>query len=117
MTKEISLDLKISRERSGLSGTDLAHLLGCNKERVSKLEHGKARITPCEIISLCLIYGKAIDGMFHQTTKRIVDHLKQLFAEMPSEPSNWQRKSADRTDTLNGLAYRLQALTQNNHEA
>ena len=116
MKKEMSLDLKISRKRSGLSGRDLAHLLGCNKERVSKLEHGKARVTTPEIMSLCLIYGRGIDGLFHHTTIPLISNLKCRFSEMPQEPSNWQRKTKERQETLNGLSYRLQELTQQKYE-
>ena len=64
MKENIPLDLRVTRVRSGLSNRDVAHLLGCNKERVSKLENGKARISGNEIISLSLIYGYLIDGLF-----------------------------------------------------
>jgi transcriptional regulator with XRE-family HTH domain len=117
MKKEITLDMKISRERSGLSGNDLAHLLSCNKERISKLEHGKARVTVYEIVCLCLIYGKTIDDVFQKTIKQLTDMLKIQLSDMPCEPANWKRKSIERTDTLNGLAYRLQALTDTSYEA
>jgi transcriptional regulator with XRE-family HTH domain len=117
MKKEIPLDMKISRERSGLSGTDLAHLLNCNKERISKLEHGKARVTAHEMRCLCLIYGKTIDDVFHKTIKQLTDMLKTQLSDMPTEPANWRRKSIDRTDTLNGLTYRLQHLSKIQYEA
>ena len=116
MKELIPLDLRLTRVRSGLSNRDLAHLLGCNKERVSKLEHGKARTAISEVIALSLIYGQSIDGMFRQTAKAIVGKLKDQLATMPSQPANWSKHAQNRLDTLNGLAFRLQELTQPNHD-
>jgi transcriptional regulator with XRE-family HTH domain len=117
MKEFIPLDLRVTRVRSGLSNRDLAHLLDCNKERVSKLEHGKARTATTEIIALGLIYGQSIDGIFRQTAKAIIRKLKQQLTTMPCEPANWSKHAQNRLDTLNGLTYRLQALTDKPYEA
>ena len=110
MKENIPLDLRVTRVRSGLSNRDVAHLLGCNKERVSKLENGKARISGNEIISLSLIYGYLIGGLFRETSKAILTSLKVRLADMPTEPANWSKHAQNRLDTLNGLAQRLQDL-------
>jgi len=107
MKEKIPLDLRVTRIRSGLSNRDLSHLLDCNKERVSKLEHGKARITAAELIALGVIYGQTAEVMFRETIQSIMTGLKEQLASMPQQPSNWSKHERARSYTLNGLAFRL----------
>lgn len=117
MRKEIALDLRLSRVQAGLSGTDLAHLLECNKERISKLENGRARIDILEVTSLFLIYGTMPAELFQCVTHKVSDTLRTRLAEMPDEPKNWGRQHAKRSDTLNHLATRLHAITNSRYDA
>ena len=112
MTKELSRDLKIARSQSGLSNKDVAHLLACNKERVSHLENGSARIAITELLSLCMIYGRSLEDLFDTTAQRLITALKDRLSNIPAEPRNWSRKSKQRTDTLNALTNRLLGYAQ-----
>ena len=116
MERTLTCDLKIMRERSGLSNADLSQLLACNKERVSRLENGKARLKIHEVIRLSVIHGKPLEDLFRETTRPILSSLKETISQMPPLPANWERKAQDRTETLNQLAYRLQRLTNTHHE-
>ncbi len=111
MRKEIRVDLKIGRNQSGLSNEDVAHLLGVNKCRVSKLENGRATPRPDELCALCLIYGRAVDHLFPLTTRSLIEEMKQRLDRMPEEPKAWERKHDLRLDTLNGLHQRLRELS------
>ena len=117
MEKEIALDLKLSRERSGLSGHDLAHLLGCTKQRISKLERGKARVTPDELICLSIIYGQSLNNGFVALTEKFVGTLQTRLSDMPNEPANWKCKRETRQATLGKLAERLEVITEPHYEA
>ncbi len=112
MKEHLALDLKLSRTKAGLSGGDLAHLLGCNAERVSRLENGKARIKADEMAALSLIYGHDPTVWLRHVTLSVAGKLKRQMSLMPSEPNNWAHLHDARLDTLNGLTYRLQALSQ-----
>lgn len=117
MKEDLSLDLKLSRARSGLSGYDLAHLLGCNSERISRLEHGKARIKADEIASLSLIYGLDTSRWLYHLTSCAAKKLKNRMVNMPKEPSNWSQHQDNRLDTLNNLSHRIGILNKGDYEA
>ncbi len=116
MKRYLALDLRVSRRRSGLSGSDLAHLLGCSQERISKLENARARIKEEELLILNLVYSEALAWPEH-LLKAIVPKLKQRLSDMPIEPSQWSRAHESRLETLNSLAHRLQTLTATDNEA
>lgn len=111
MRKEIRVDLKVGRKQSGLSNEDVAHLLGVDRSRISKLENGHATPRPEEICALCLIYGRAVDSLFLLTTHSLIAELRQRLTIMPEEPNAWERKHDARLDTLNGLQQRLSELS------
>lgn len=107
--KEIAADLKINRRLSGLSNHDVAHLLGVDGARVSRIETGASEPTGSEICALSMIYGKTTDVLFPCSSRSIGKSLKNQLADMPPEPRNWRGHDA-RLDTLNGLAHRLQVI-------
>ena len=113
--KEVLVDLKLNRRESGLSVNDLAHLLGTNKARISKLHTGNAVMSLDELCSLSLIYGKTMDHLFSTAIYKLADTLIPRLSEMPREPKHW--KSHDqRLDCLNALTPRLLALSHNHDE-
>jgi transcriptional regulator with XRE-family HTH domain len=116
MKEDLALDLRVSRKRAGLSGTDLAHLLGCSIERISKLENGKARVSAEEIMVLSLVY-RDMPSWPERLSQRLVPVLKERLASMPGEPSQWAHSHEARLETLNGLFQRLEALTLPQNEA
>lgn len=117
MKKEVKVDLRIGRFESGLSNRDLAHLLGKTASRISRLERGRSKPNALEVISLCLILGKAPDVLFRLTTKSVLKDLHMRLASLPPEPRNWSRYHDKRVDTLNGLNFRLRELNKDDDAA
>lgn len=115
MKENLTLDLRVSRRRAGLSGQDLAHLLDCSLERVSKLENGHARISADEFLILSLVYVD-IHSWPERMLQAIVPALKERLADMPDEPSLWAHAHEARLETINGLSDRLQALNSKQRE-
>lgn len=115
MKENLALDLRVSRRHSGLSGTDLAHLLGCSQERISKLENARARIAEDEFIILLLLYVDVL-AWPERMMQSILPTLKERLADMPDEPTQWAHAHDARLETLNGLSDRLQALNPSQHE-
>lgn len=108
MRKEICVDLRIARSKSGLSGNDLAHLLGCGKERISKLENGAARITPQEMARLYLIFVGPFEQTFGILCQVEADLLCAKLGSVPPEPAQWSGKHQQRLSHLDDLSTRLQ---------
>lgn len=109
MRKEICVDLRIARSRSGLSGNDLAHLMGCGKDRISKLENGAARITPQEIALLYMVFGEPFEQTFGILCQSETDTLFAKLGSMPQEPVQWAGRREQRLRQLDDLSARLQA--------
>ena len=116
MAKEIRVDLRIARSRSGLSGADMAHLMECGTDRISKLENGVARITPQELARLHLICGGRFENTFSITCQTAAGRLFKRLGTMPKEPIHWAGKRAIRLETLDNLSRRLQAYLQKAYE-
>ena len=112
MEKDIRADLRIARARSGLSNVDVAHLLGCGKDRISKLENGSARASLEEVAALQLIYGAPFERTFGILCRDLTTPLNRRLETMPREPAHWAGKRASRLATLDRLSQRLVALNQ-----
>ena len=115
MKENLALDLRVSRRLSGLSGSDLAHLLDCSVERISKLENAKARISEDEFIILSLVYAD-ISAWGERSLQALLPGLKRRLSQMPVEPAQWAHAHEARLETLNGLTHRLQTLTPIQHD-
>jgi len=115
MKEDLALDLRVSRRRAGLSGGDLAHLLGCTQERISKLENARARISEDEFLILGLVYADVV-AWPERMLQTILPILKERLADMPDEPTQWAHAHDLRLETLNSLASRLQNLISPNYE-
>lgn len=113
---EVAADLKISRRESGLSNKDLAHLLGIDCARVSRLENAKTEPTVGEICALSLIYGKQLDGLLRCAVPTIAVGLAQRIDDVPAEPDNWDKYHENRLNTLHTLYQRLENLTKSHHD-
>jgi hypothetical protein len=116
MAKEICVDLRIARSRSGLSGNDMAHLLECGKDSVSKLENWAARLTQEEMTRMQLICGGRFEETFSILCQEVAQTLFKLLSGMPSEPVHWAGKRSARLQTLDRLSQRLQAYLHNPNE-
>ena len=115
MKEDLALDLRVSRRRAGLSGSDLAHLLGCTQERISKLENARARISEDEFLILGLVYADVV-AWPERMLQTILPVLKERLAEMPDEPTQWAHAHELRLETLNSLTSRLQNLISPHYE-
>lgn len=116
MAKEIRVDLRIARSRSGLSGADMAHLMECGKDRISKLENGAARVTPEELARLHLICGGRFEETFSIICQTAAGRMFKRLGTMPKEPVHWAGKRSARLETLDNLSRRLQAFQQPAYE-
>ena len=112
MKKFLKVDLRIARRASGLHGTDLAQLLGCSKDRVSRLENGKARLCVKEILTLSMLYDKPFSSIFPLTSTHLVDRLRERLSEIEFNSGDQKR-----LEFLNDLTDRVRSLSQRNHEA
>lgn len=112
--RDVMIDLKINRRESGLSGEDLAHLLGISEARLSKLHTGNAVMTITELCLLSFIYGKTFDHLLERATPPLAECLKLRLANMPSELEHWKAHDK-RLDCLNALTERVLALTHTEH--
>lgn len=117
MKELLKVDLRISRQQSGLSGRDVAALLSINTARLSKLENGYARPKVREIISLSLIYGKSIDELFLLSSSRLTEKLKANLATLDFTNEEGAKGGRQRLDSLNALSERLHILDQAENEA
>jgi len=110
MEQEIRADLRIARTRSGLSNKDVAHLLGCTKDRVSRLENGMARLKLGEVAGLYLIYGLPFEETFKLMSGDIANKINDRLCTVPQEPVHWAGKRISRISSLDRLSQRLQDL-------
>ncbi|WP_298362539.1 helix-turn-helix transcriptional regulator [uncultured Litoreibacter sp.] len=109
----LKVDLRIARKRSGLSGQDVAHLLGTSTARLSKLENGYARPRVRELICMSLIYGKTLDELFQLTSSRLTDRLKTCLSELDFTQAARGQDQQARIATLNTLTDTLRRLNPN----
>ena len=111
---EMGADLSVSRELSGLANKDVAHLLETVPGRISRIENGHTRPNIEELCRLSLIYGMELAELLPSVMEKVRDQLKTRLAYIPEEPTQWAHKRDKRQDTLNGLFYRLQTLSDHN---
>ena len=113
---KMGADLSVSRELSGLTGNDVAHLLGTVKGRVSRIENGHCSTSVEELCGVSVIYGVPLQELLPGVMECVCDRLKTRLANMPEEPKQWAQKRERRQETLNNLFYRLQALSEPNQK-
>ena len=112
MEKFLALDLKLARVASGLSGKDLAHLLGCTKERVSRLENAKARIQGHELAQLLLIYGETPQEVLFHLNAKLIEPMMARLESIAGPSKAWDLNLKARRKTLEELQTRLNNLIQ-----
>jgi len=113
---EMGADLSVTRELSGLANKDVAHLLETVRGRVSRIENGHTSLTIEELCKVSLIYGMPLQELLPAVMERVCDALKLRLADIPKEPTHWLHKRERRQETLNGLFYRLSALSEPNQK-
>ena len=113
--KEVAADLRYARRESGLSGSDVSHLLSINQSRLSRIETGKSDPRPSELCGLALIYGKDHLQLFPGLSDHVAKSMKELLKEVPAEPTNW-RSHERRLQSLQHLYLRLEGITPSGYE-
>ena len=109
MQNEFTLDLKVTRRKSGLTQGDCAHLLAIHPSKISLFESGKALPSIRDIAALTVIYGRSFESLFHSIVLEIQHSLKDRFRTMPESPQRWLLRF-NRQHTLDALASRLEIL-------
>lgn len=115
MLKEFAFDLKVARRKSGLSQSDCAHLLDVERSKVSRLERGDSPPSVQDICTLSLVYGKSFESLYGTIVQEVCDGLQERLTTIPAQTGN-RMSQFNRTNTLNQLASRLNALTENDHD-
>ena len=110
----VALYLKVARNNAGLRQTDVAHLLGVQKARISRIENGKALPTILETAKLSIVYGKEMESLLSGLIDQIVRDLVERMQTMPSAPRKTP-ETFNRVHTLSSLARRLEVITTTRH--
>jgi len=106
MSTEFSLELRVSRKKSGLTQSDVAHLLGVKQSLVSGFEKGR-RVPPVrELVKLSLIYGRSFDCLYAELVR---DARQELLARLETLPEEVRRCAGtfNRSSTIERLRLRL----------
>ena len=109
MQNEFTLDLKVTRRKSGLTQGDCAHLLAIHPSKISLLESGKALPSIRDIAALTVIYGRSFESLFHSIVQEVQHNLKERLRTMPEAPKHWLLRF-NRQHTLDTVADRLEIL-------
>lgn len=101
---KLALDLKVARRRSGLTQSDVAHLLNIDRTLISKFERGKRRPSGEQVALMCVIYGLPLPEIYTASVSEIHNLLARRIKtlEMQDGPSS-------RMDHLLSLRDHLQA--------
>ncbi len=106
MTHDLSLDLKVARLKAGLTQADLAHLLGCHKNRISQIEKHNRPLTLREAVTMTLTLNRKFHDLFTLEFDAVLEELGPRLATLP-EPSAGENHVFNRLYTLSALAERL----------
>lgn len=102
----LALDLKIARRRSGLSQSQVAHLLGVHRTRLSKLEKGRRPATAHELATLSVIFSLPLSELGRTSIHEIHGELRERLDHFPNL-TNYTARPSKRADTLNALVASL----------
>ena len=107
MGKEIAVDLRVARKRSGLSQDEAATLLGVDRRRLSKLEVGRYEPTVAEIAGLSLIYDREFRQLCRSVLPAVYAQIAKNLSSLPPAPTGLRRLD-EREQTLARLQATLQ---------
>ena len=106
MIQDFALEVRKTREASGLSQKDAAQLLNITQSALSKIEQGKQMPKLREICALSIIYGRTYECLFGD----LIDDIRADMAVRVDELQKCSPNSTGnrlRTETLNNLCERL----------
>ena len=114
MNSSFTIDLHCARRKSGLTQGDLAHLLGCSKAKISRLESGGTQPGLRDICMLSYVYGKSFESLFGALFADIRHNLGERLTTLPG-PREQYLGTFNRKNTLDALADRLAGEIDHQH--
>lgn len=109
MSYDLSIDLKASRRKAGLTQGDVAHLLGLHRSCVSALECDRREPDLEELCLLSLILGISPEQLLNAKRASAALLLERRLSTMPRPKTRWIA-TFNRQNTLSSLADRLDQL-------
>ena len=107
MSHDLCLDLRVARQQAGLTQADCAHLLGVNKNRMTRLEkHGRTLSLP-EACQLTLILNREFRSLFALEFNAALEALEPRLETLPASGAEDDPGSFNRLYTLSALAERI----------
>lgn len=98
MPNDLALDLRLARRQSGLTQTDVSHLLSIHQTMLSKIELGKRMPSVQQIVKLSLIYGCSFEHAVKETIADAKQGLKDRLATLPNDaPTGVDTEARERT--------------------
>lgn len=114
MSHDLSLDLRVARQQAGLSQRDCAHLLGAQKNRISRIEKHGSPPTLREACQLALIFNRRFHQLFALEFDAALDAMEPTLETLPT-PSGDDPASFNRLYTLSALAERITTRNERRH--
>lgn len=106
MSTEFALDLRLARQKSGLTQNDCAHLMAVDQSRLSALEHGRSRPSLEQICMLSIIYGRSFESLFALILEESRTVIGRRLETLPEERRAMDR-SKNRDHTINQMRHRV----------
>ncbi len=106
MPTDFSLELRVSRKKSGLTQADVAHLLDVGQSTISGFEQGQLIPSVEQVVKLSLIYGRSFECLYGEVVRGARHKLKARL-ETLSQDVRTCASTFNRPHTLKGLKHRL----------
>ena len=110
MSYDLSVDLKATRRKAGLTQGDCAHFLGLHRSRISLLELGKREPTLRELCLISVLYELPADRLLAAYYEAAIRELSLGLETLPRPRRRWIA-TFNRQNTLERLALRLDQLS------
>lgn len=115
MSTQFGIDLRVARRKSGLTQTDVAHLIESHQSSVAALENGNAEPTVEQMCLFWLIFGRTFEGAYDDLLERGRKRLRRNLPSLPASPET-SFMSRNRESSLQKLEVRLRE-AQSPHDA
>lgn len=114
MTHDLSLDLKVARLKAGLTQADLAHLVGCHKNRICQIEKRNRPLSLREACTMSLALNRTFNELFSLEFEAALEELDLRLGELPV-PEFDEAHTFNRLVTLSALAERVNVFNDSKH--
>lgn len=106
MSTNTTTTLKVTRRKAGLTQADLAHLMGLDSNRVSRIERGERLPSLPEAAALSVIYGRVLNELCADEITVAASDIAVRLQTLPTPKTHWI-STFNRRHTLTALADRL----------